>query len=106
MSKAVTIVLLVLYVLAAAVLAFAGLMLVMSSDSCGSGTTCNVDQIGWGVGIASLGQVPAVIVVLVWTIVRMAQGRRAWWVPLVGAAVSVGLLVCGAALAFHGASVS
>ena len=106
MSKTVTIVLLVLYVLGAGVLAFFGLFLGMASDSCGSGARCDLDQIGWGVVIASFGQVLAVIVVLVWTIVRMARGRHAWWVPLVGAAASAGLLVGGAALAFNGASAS
>ena len=78
MSKAVTIVLLVLYLLGAAVLGFAGLMLVMSSDSCGSGTTCNDGEIVAGVGVATLGQVVVAVVVLVWTIRRMATDRAAW----------------------------
>ena len=106
MSKAVSIFLLVLFVLVAAVAGFAGLMLSMASDPCGSATDCSYGMIGWGVLIASAGQVVVVVAFGTWTVVRLVRDRTAWWVPILGVVAVAGVLSLGAVLAFQGADIS
>lgn len=84
-DRVVAVVLLVLSGAVAALMAFAGLFLVMGTDSCGTGTTeCNTDLflVGWvlAMGIPIVGFAATFIV----TTARMAKGRKAFWVPLAG----------------------
>ena len=106
MSKALSIVLLVLFVCAAVFAAFMGLFLVFASDSCGSGNDCSSGQIALGVGIATVGQLPVVAVVLWQTVQRMRRDEPAWWVPVVGVVAVAAVLVLGAYVAFDGANIN
>jgi hypothetical protein len=83
-------------------LAFAGLMLVMSSDGCGSSGTgsCNysVFTISW---LASmLAPVLGWAATLVVTIVRLSRDKSAWWVPIAGTAAFTAVFAGAVALAF------
>jgi uncharacterized BrkB/YihY/UPF0761 family membrane protein len=104
-SKTVSIVLLVLFVCAAAVAAFMGFFLVFASDSCGSGNVCSSGQIALGVAIATVGQVLVVVAGLWWTIHRLRRDRPAWWVPLLGVVAVAAVLLLGAWVAFEGANI-
>lgn len=97
-DRAVTIVLLVASGMVAAVLAFAGLMLVMSSDSCGSNCNERLFAVGWILSMA----VPIIgfAATLAWTIVRIVRRKTAYWVPIAGT-LAFGLAFAGVvALAF------
>lgn len=76
--------------------------LVMASDPCGSATRCNLDQMGVGFGIAVIGPVVATALGIAATVVLLALRRLAFWVPLVGAALALGLFALGAALVIGG----
>ena len=78
---------------------------VFASDSCGSGNDCSSGQIALGVGIATLGQVPVVGVVLWRTIRRIRRDEPAWWVPVLGVVAVVAVLMLGAYVAFAGANI-
>lgn len=87
--------------LIATALAFAGLMLVMSSDSCSVMGDCNLGlfTVGWVLSMA----VPVLgfAATLVVTIVRIARGKTAFWIPIAGtAAFGVGFAL-SVVLAFH-----
>jgi hypothetical protein len=105
-SKTVSIVLLVLFVCAAAGAAFMGLFLVFASDSCGSGNDCSTDQIALGVAIATAGQAVVAVAGLWWTIHRLRRDQPAWWVPVLGVVAVAGVLCLGAYAAFQGANIS
>lgn len=85
----------------AAALSFAGLFLVMGTDSCGTGTTeCNTDLfvVGW---VLTMGT-PLVgfLVTAIVTIVRMTRGLRAFWVPVAGTLAYGAAYMACVALAF------
>ena len=84
----------------AAVLAFAGLFLVMGADSCGSGTGCNLDLFTTGWILSMAVPILGFVVTLVVTIVRMAQGAKAFWVPLAGTGAFIVGFVGAVALTF------
>ena len=84
-DRIAAVVLLVVSGAVAALMAFAGVFLVMGTDSCGTGTTeCNTDLfvVGWllTMGIPIVGFAATLVI----TVVRMAKGFRAFWVPLAG----------------------
>ncbi len=79
-----TIVLLVLFAGWVIVCAFAGALLALTGDSCGSGAVCNDDQIGAAVYLGTLGPVVVGLVVFAVTISRLVRRRVAFFVPLVG----------------------
>ena len=84
----VTIIVLVFGLGLAVLLTFFGVFLVFASDSCGSGCNLDLFQVGWMLAIF----VPGVawLIGLVWSIVLLSRGRRAW--PLATSAVAAGLI--------------
>ena len=94
------IVLLVLLVCLAAIAAYAGVFLVMASDSCGSSTVCNEERLSAGVFVAAAGPAVVTVVAIVSVIERLVRARLAFWPPLVGMAVAVLVWAGGAALVF------
>ncbi|RKS86803.1 hypothetical protein DEU37_2462 [Microbacterium sp. AG790] len=83
----VSVILMVAGILGFAVLAFMSLFLVMMSDGC-FGDRCNTGLMsaGWLIALAA----PPIVFIaaVVWTIIRLARRKVAWWVPLAGAALS------------------
>ncbi|TIC80796.1 hypothetical protein [Nocardioides sp. GY 10127] len=58
-------------------------LLVMASDSCGSGTTeCDTGLLGAGVLLAAVAPWVALVPAAVWAIARLVRGRSGWWVVL------------------------
>lgn len=98
---AVTVILLVLDVGVAAIASFAGLFLVMGSDSCGT-RDCSTGLIvlGWllGMGLPWV----ALVVTAIVAIVRLVRRRLAFWVPIVGAALIVASVFLGFAVTAAG----
>ena len=96
-----TIVLLIGLVIVTAFASFAGLFLVMASDSCGV-RDCNVDFItaGWVVG-TGLPWVVLIVTAIV-SIVFMVRRKLAFYIPLLGAVGVVGSLVLGFVIAAAG----
>lgn len=94
------IVLLVLLVCLAAVGAYAGVFLVMASDSCGSATVCSEERLSAGVLVAAVGPAVVTVVAIVSVVERLVRARLAFWPPLVGMAVAVLVWAGGAALVF------
>jgi hypothetical protein len=96
-----TIVFLVALVLFTAFASFAGLFLVMASDSCGV-RDCSTDLIvvGWLVGTL----LPWVVLIAaaVVSIVFMVKRKIAFYIPLLGAVGVVGALVLGFIIAAAG----
>lgn len=100
-DRIVAILLLVASAAVAAALSFAGLFLVMGTDSCGTGTTeCDTELfvVGWilTMGTPLVGFVGTAVV----TIVRMTRGLRAFWVPLAGTLAYVVAYAACVAFAF------
>ncbi|CAN5459782.1 hypothetical protein BH10ACT7_BH10ACT7_22950 [soil metagenome] len=100
-----TIVLLVLYLAGNVILsALALFFLAFAGDSCGARNTCDYDQISNGILIATAGPWIPVIFVVAGAIILLVIKRIAFWVPLVGGALSVTALVVGIAIATSAAS--
>jgi uncharacterized BrkB/YihY/UPF0761 family membrane protein len=95
------IVLMVLGVIGFVFLAFISLFFAMISDGCMSGT-CDYSLMTVGYLLALAGPPIVFVAAIVWTIVRLTRGKRAWWVPLVGAVAA--LAVWGVAIALMQAS--
>jgi hypothetical protein len=79
----VTVVLLVLGLGIALLGSFLGLMLAFVSDSCGSSTTCDTNQIGLGITVAAIGVWPPMLIAIVLSIVFLVVRLRAFWIPIV-----------------------
>jgi hypothetical protein len=94
----VTVALLVVAVAAAAVAAFAGLFLVMASDSCGIQGECSTLGLTAGVGVAALAPCVGVLGLGTWAVVRLVRRRRAWWTALAALLAVPALWAAGAAL--------
>jgi uncharacterized membrane protein YhaH (DUF805 family) len=101
-DRVVSILLLIGQAVVGAVLSFMGLFISMASDSCGASSTCNEGLIGAGVATPLVVVVVSFVVSLIFTIRRLAAGRMAWWIPVVGTVVSVGGLFLGFAIASMG----
>jgi hypothetical protein len=101
-----TILLLVVYLGVTAMGSVLGFFLAFASDSCGASSVCNVDQIGAGLTVAVYGVWAPVLVVLIVAIVLLVRRRLAFWVPLVGIALTIAIVVTGGALVFGAASSS
>lgn len=98
-GRLATVLLMVGFLVLVPILSLMGLLLVMTSDSCGV-NTCSTGLIVTGVAVAVGAPVLAFLVTLAWTVVRWRRGRSTWWLPLVGVAVGAALWGVGAALAF------
>lgn len=100
-DRAGAVILLVASGVIAAGLAFAGLMLVMSTDSCGATSDCNLDlfTVGWILSMAS--PLIGFLVTLFFTIRRLGRRETAFWVPLVGIVGIFTAFALSVALAFQ-----
>lgn len=96
--------LLLLLVVFAAIAAFAGAFLAFASDSC-SADSCNYGALNAGILIAMISPVVITLVTILITVLLLVRRRLAFWVPLVayvlitvawvGAAILVGSAVDG-----------
>jgi uncharacterized BrkB/YihY/UPF0761 family membrane protein len=96
-----TIVLLVVGVVIAAALTFAAFFLVFASDPCGA-TDCDTDRMGAGFLVALLGPAAITLVAVVAAVILLVLRRIAFWVPIAGILLAVGVWVLGAALVISG----
>lgn len=97
-----TIGLLVLMVGTALVAFFLSFFLAFAGDPCGSGITCDYDRMGTGMLVAMIGPLAVGLLALVAAIVVLALKRIAFWIPLVGIVLIIGVFVGGAALTISG----
>jgi hypothetical protein len=73
-------------------------LLVFAGDSCGASSVCNYDQIGNGISVVLWGVWVPTLFVLAGSIVLLVTRRIAFWVPLVGALLTIAIAVVGFAL--------
>ncbi|MDF2576262.1 MAG: uncharacterized protein K0S05_3174 [Agromyces sp.] len=97
-----TIGLLVLMVGTALVAFFLSFFLAFAGDPCGSGITCDYDRMGTGMLVAMIGPLAVGLLALVAAIVVLVLKRIAFWIPLVGTVLIIGVFVGGAALTISG----
>lgn len=97
----ITIILLVLAGVLAAITSFFGFFLAMAGDSCGA-RDCNSDLIAVGLMVAVALPWVMLIIVAVVAIVLLVKRRLAFWVPLVGGVLIVGSWFVGAMIASAG----
>lgn len=97
----VTIILLVLDGVLAAIMSFFGFFLAMAGDSCGA-RDCNSDLIAIGLLVAVALPWVLLILVAVISIVLLVKRRIAFWVPLIGAVLIIGSWFVGAVIASAG----
>ena len=98
-----TVVELIVLALVGMVSSFAGLMLVMASDSCGTGTTeCSTGVILLGVGLAVIAPWVALLAMGTWAVVRLVRRKLAWWVPLLAVPLWALVFALGVAVTFAG----
>jgi hypothetical protein len=100
---AVTVVLLVLLTLFALGASYLGLIIGFVSDACGPGT-CDFGLINAGVWVALLSPWVVLLLAVVLAIVQLVRHRLAFWIPLVAAALIVGMFFVGTAIAGAGVS--
>ncbi len=100
-----TIVLLVLDVVLAAIMSFFGLFLAMASDSCGV-RDCNTELIATGMMVAVGLPWLVLIVTIIAAVVVLVMRRLAFWIPLVGGALILASLVLGFVVAGAGVPTS
>lgn len=97
-----TIVFIVFSLAGAAVASFLGLfVLAFGSDSCVV-RECNYDVMSTGMMVAFVGPWIPVVIATIVAIVLLVLRRLAFWVPLVGGVLSVGVLILGFAIAASG----
>lgn len=94
-----TIVLLLLFLVGAAILSALGFFVAFASDSCGASSVCDYDAIGNATIFAIAGPWIPVLPVLIVSIVLLIKKRIAFWVPIVGGLLSVAALIIGFAWA-------
>lgn len=97
-----TIVLLVVYLGWSLLCAFAGALLAMAGDSCGASSTCDYDVLATAFLVGSFGPVALALPVLIVAIVLVVRKRIAFWVPIVGCVLALGIEVLSFALATSG----
>ncbi|SFS15332.1 hypothetical protein SAMN04487846_3081 [Microbacterium sp. cf046] len=97
----VTIILLVLDGVLAAIMSFFGFFLAMAGDSCGA-RDCSADLIAVGLMVAVALPWLLLIIIAVVSIVLLVKRRIAFWVPLVGGVLIIGSWFVGAAIASAG----
>ena len=97
-----TIVLLVLMVGAALLASFLSFFLAFASDSCGASATCDTDRIAAGMLVAMIGPLLVALLVLVAAIIVLVLKRIAFWIPIVGIMLVIGVFAGGAAFTASG----
>lgn len=93
----VSIILIIIGVVGFAFLGFLTLFLSMMSDGCYA-NQCNTGlmSVGW---LIALAVPPAVFIgAIIWTIIRLARRKTAWWITLTGAFLAVLVWAAGAGL--------
>lgn len=93
----VSVIIMLVGVVGFAMLAFASVFLVMMSDGCFD-DRCNTGLMGMGWFIALLGPPLVFIAAIVWTLIRIARRKTAWWVPVSGAVAAAVVWGIGAAV--------
>jgi uncharacterized membrane protein (DUF485 family) len=94
---ALTIVLLVLLTLFALAASYAGSFLALASDACTAGT-CDGGLMNAGLWFGVLSPWGVLLLGVALAVVLLVKQRIAFWVPLAGAALMVGLWFVGAAI--------
>lgn len=97
-----TSVLLVVGLVVAAILTFFAFFLVFASDPCGASTVCDTGRMGVGFFVALLGPGTVTIAAIVVAIILLVRRRIAFWVPLTGNVLAIGVWIGGAALVISG----
>lgn len=95
-----TIVLLVAYLAGTAFASFLSFFLAFASDSCGASSVCDYDQMSTGMFIVLGGVWLPALFVLAGSIVLIVVKRLAFWVPLVGILLTVGIAFAGVSVVF------
>ncbi len=98
-ERVVTVVLLIGLGIIAVIATFLGLLFSMVSDGCMGDATCNSDQIGLGILIASGSPILVFIVAVAQVVKRFRRRVPAWWVPLAALAAGAVLFVVGGIVA-------
>ena len=97
-----TIVLLVVMIGAALLASFFSFFLAFASDSCGAVVTCDTDRIATGMLIAMIGPLLVGLLALIAAVVVLVLRRIAFWIPIVGIVLIIGVFVGGAAITASG----
>ena len=88
-----TIVLLVVMIGLALLGSFLSFFLAFASDSCGSGITCDYDRIATGMLVAMVGPLAVGLLVLIAAVVLLVLRRLAFWIPIVGIVLVIGVFI-------------
>jgi len=94
-----TIFLLVLFAGWVILCSFAGALVAFVGDSCGSSAECNYDLIGAALYVALFGPAVIGVIVLAVTLVRLVRKRIAFFVPIIGALLTAGVVAAAYAVA-------
>ncbi|MGW4929370.1 DUF6264 family protein [Agromyces sp. NPDC004153] len=97
-----TIVLLVLMIGAALLASFFSLFLAFAGDSCGASSVCNYDLMATGMMVAMIGPLVVGLFALIAAVIVLVLKRIAFWIPLVGILLIVGVFIGGFALTAAG----
>jgi hypothetical protein len=95
---ALTIVLLVGYLVFTGAVSASGLLFAFASDSCGASSVCNTDQLAGAMMFVLVGVWIPFVLLLVLAIVLLVTRRLAFWVPLLGILIAIAILLGGFAL--------
>ena len=86
-----TIVLLVAYLAWSLLCAFAGALLAMAGDSCGASAECDDGVLATAFLVGSLGPIVLAVPVVVAAIIVLVRKRIAFWIPIVGSVLALGI---------------
>jgi len=101
-----TIVLLVVMIGVALLASFLSFFLAFAGDSCGSGITCDYDRMSTGMLMAMIGPLAVGMLALIAAVIVLVLKRIAFWIPIVGIVLVIGVFIGGAALTASGVPVS
>ncbi len=97
-----TIVLLLLMIGAALLASFLSFFLAFAGDSCGASSVCDYDRMATGMMVAMIGPLLVGLLALIAAIILLVLRRIAFWIPLLGILLSVGVFIGGVALTASG----
>ena len=90
-----TIVFLIAYLLGTLLASFSAFSLAFAGDSCGASSVCDYDQMSAGMMVAFIGVWIPMLFVVIAAIVLLVLRRIAFWVPLVGGALTIAITIAG-----------
>lgn len=96
-----TIVLLVVMIGVVLLASFLSFLLAFASDGCGL-RTCDYDRMGAGMLIAMIGPLAVGLLALIGGVVMLVLRRIAFWIPIVGIVLAIGVYILGAAVTISG----